>query len=119
MPTRKQMSIFVVVLVLAFSAYAIHVSLLDGIDGTLLSALLGDDTIYAEGYSDVKFRQVALGSSQEEVLSILGPPLETGVHNGESILRYAKSAQDSNYRVRVIVLRNGRVLDKRHEFYVD
>ena len=119
MLTMKRMSILVGVLVIACTAYVAHVSLLDGIDGTLLSALLGDDTVYAEGYSDAKFRQVVLGSSQEEVFSILGPPLETGVHNGESILRYARSAHDSNYHVRVIVLRDGRVSEKLHEFYVD
>jgi len=119
MLTMKRMSILVVVMAIACSAYVAHVSLLDGIDGTLLSALLGDDTVYAAGYSDAKFQQVALGSSKEEVLSILGPPLETGVHNGEHILRYAQSAHDSNYHVRVIVLRDDRVLEKLHEFYVD
>ncbi len=119
MLTMKRMTVLVGVLVIAGSAYLTHVSLLDGIDGTLLSAVLGDDTVYAEGYSDAKFRQVALGSSQQEVLSILGPPLGTGVHNGESILRYARSAHDSNYHVRVIVLRDGRVSEKLHEFYVD
>ena len=49
MLTMKRMVILVGVLLIVCSAYVAHVSLLDGVDGTLLSTLLGDDTVYAEG----------------------------------------------------------------------
>jgi len=53
------------------------------------------------------------------VLRLLGQPLDTGTYDGATILRYARSTHDSSYHVRVIVLRDGRVAEKLHNFYVD
>ena len=106
-------------LIVGASMYAIHRWSLDGVDGMLLGLVLPDDTVYAEQYSDAGFRQVAIGVSEAEVRRILGPPLEIGAHDGASLFRYTRTANDSNYYVRVIVFRDGRVSEKRHQFYVD
>jgi hypothetical protein len=109
----------IVLVIVGGAVYTAHSWLLDGIDGTIFAAVLPDDTVYAAQYTDAKFRQVAIGETQSAVLGTLGPPLDTGTHDGATLLRYARSRNDSNYRVRVIVIRHGHVSEKRHEFYVD
>ena len=115
----KRTSFLIGAVLVAGVAYGMHQWLLDGIDGTLLSVILPDDTIYAEQYSDARFRQISIGATEADVRRVLGPPLDTGTHDGALIYRYARSVNDSNYHVRVIVLRSGLVSETLHSFYVD
>ena len=48
---------------------------LDGVQGLVLTAVLGQDTAYASGYSDRAFRSVRVAMTQEQVHSLLGSPL--------------------------------------------
>jgi hypothetical protein len=48
---------------------------LDGLQGIVLTALLHQDTAYAAGYTDHAFRSVRNAMSEEQVQSLLGPPL--------------------------------------------
>jgi hypothetical protein len=47
---------------------------LDGLQGVALSALLHQDTAYADGYTDRAFRMVRAGMAEEQVRTLLGPP---------------------------------------------
>lgn len=64
----------VVLALLCSSLVAVHLYLLDGLDGWLLS-LAGEDTVYAASYSDSSFRHVHRGLAEVELLELLGPPL--------------------------------------------
>lgn len=59
-----------------------------------------------------KLDTVTKGMSREEVLRLVGRPIE------ESLV-YSRSAHDQSYRVRVVMLKRGRVRERVSEFYVD
>jgi hypothetical protein len=58
---------------------------------------------------------------EEEILDTLGPPLERSYYpQGRlDIWRYSLSPSDDSYRVRVVQLRDGVVVGKASEFYID
>jgi outer membrane protein assembly factor BamE (lipoprotein component of BamABCDE complex) len=43
-----------------------------------ISAPSGDSTIYAQGYSESKFRSLRVGMTPRQVEEIMGPPFERG-----------------------------------------
>jgi hypothetical protein len=103
---------------------ALHLYLLDGINGWVFSKLAvgGEDTQYASGYTDSAFRAIRVGMPKEKVRELLGPPLDVGTSDPPKrleIWRYSWSPSDTNYRIRVVHLRDGVVVDKVSEFYVD
>ena len=64
-------------LVCILSLLSLHFYLLDGLQGWFFSGgVFTEDTVYAEGYSDKGFRSVRTGMSQQDVLDILGIPIE-------------------------------------------
>ena len=110
------------IFLLVVGGFVIHISMLDGLDGFLLSRLFQEDTVYAEGYTDEGFRQVHIGMSETEVRQLLGDPLETymprqGVNR--TSLQYSRSPGNTHYRIRAIFIRDGRVISKKVEFWVD
>ena len=126
-----------------------HVLLLDGLTGAILPFFYGDDTVYARGYSDTKFRRVTEGMTPAEVAALLGRPLrevreyeqgasrleveidEDGrVRSGSlpasdlrppsvALWSFTRTPSDSSYRVRVVRFRNGLVEKTVHEYYLD
>lgn len=107
----------VVVLILA-GGFIIQVATLDGFGGILGSMLFEDSTQYAPGYSVAAFRQVKVGMAEAEVYSLLGQPLDTHSRDDTTYLWYSKP-QKSHFRDRKVILKNGLVIDKNTEFYVD
>jgi len=112
------------------SLWLATVALLAGCDSVeylredALSALSDDeDTVYAAGYSPDAFKKVAIGMTEADVRTLLGPPLETyspGPNaRGEYGWRYARSARGGSYRIRALLFRSGRVIQVFHEFYLD
>lgn len=102
----------------------IHKRMLDGLDGWFASTVLGfgkdEDTEYAFGYSDQAFRRIKIGMTAEEVIGTLGPPLDKAdLSGGLETWRWARSRRDQSYRVRVILFKDGRVIQIRTKFYVD
>ncbi len=97
---------------------------LDGPQSLFVTLLLGEDTVYADGYSKRAFRRVSVGMTEAEVEEILGPPLGSWFA-GESELgmertaRWTHSPGDTHYRIRVVIYRDGRVTEKVAEFYYD
>ncbi|RQV96850.1 hypothetical protein EH221_04520 [bacterium] len=71
-----------------------------------------DITKCADGYSEDKFGSIKLGQSEYEVMKILGEPLE-------EIWGYSKSPNSTDYRIRLISIKNGKVTSKLHKLYYD
>lgn len=80
-----------------------------------------EDTRYASGYSERAFRAVRSGMSPQEVVELLGEPIDRSrsVQSGLDVWRYSLSPSDTSYRIRVIQFRDGLVSGKVHELYVD
>ena len=92
---------------------------LDGIRGVLGAAVLGDDTQHSPRYSDSSFAAVQPGTRAEDVVRKLGKPLRE-VANADGTHDWVYTATSGgNYRVRIIKLRGGVVVAKRHRFYLD
>ena len=95
-----------------------------GTSEVLWSLALNDDTIYAPAYTDEQFNSIRVGMSEAEVVRRLGPPLDTydppsPDPTWDRGMVWSKSAHDSNYKVRGLLFRRGRVSEKFAEFYVD
>lgn len=108
----------------AAMAVGLNAYLIDGLAGLVWGALLPEDTVYAPGYTDAGFRRVHLGMSYDEVLGQLGEPQRTWPLDGSSDgaeggARWSYSPSDTNFRCRVLLFRDRRVVDKHAEFYVD
>ena len=97
---------------------------LDGIGGIVLPLAFPDSTIYSARWSYWRYRRVREGMSAAEVMELLGPPIRqwnNDMENGKTETRFAYtgSSSDSHFRVRQIVFRDGKVVGKFHEYYVD
>lgn len=105
---------------------------LEGPVGTALHWLEGGgDTVFAAGFSDTAFLRVETGMKTDEVIRLLGEPLETYANQNATMghaadglgwdtgLRRSRSPGDSSYSVRAVLFRNGLVLSRVSEFYVD
>ena len=93
-----------------------------GAEEVVLDVLLPDDTIYAPGYTDDQFNSVKVGMTEAEVHRRIGSPIDKWsrpLSPREESMRWTRSARDSNYKIRVLVFRSGRVSKKFAEFYVD
>ena len=103
---------------------AVHRWALDGIGGIAFGALLDEDTVYARGYSDAGFRHVAPGMSREQVRSLIGAPQKEwpieATNGGPDLgARWSYSPGDTHFRCRVLLFRQGVVVKKHSEFYLD
>lgn len=94
---------------------------LNGYSGLLLNVLLlTDDTKYSENYTGRKFLKVKVGMSKNEVFKLIGKPLyESEITDGTTRLQYSESPKDTHYRIRQVYLKNGKVIERLSEFYVD
>ena len=72
---RRRVSILATVITTAAFAVWFQRWSLDGVQGIVLTALLHQDTAYAAGYTDRAFRSVRITMTEEQVQSLLGPPL--------------------------------------------
>lgn len=93
------------------------------IDETLL-LFLGDTTIYSKKYSEKNFNRIQEGQDYKEVISKLGPPIyfdEIQNKNGnkEVLMEYTRSSSDSHYRIRIIVIQDGKVSNKIKSTHID
>ena len=97
---------------------------LDGIAGIVFPLMFPDSTVYSEQWNYWSFRFVRKGMSVADVMEMLGPPIrqwDNVNENGEVETRFAYTVSSSNshFRIRQVVFRNGRVVSKFHEYYVD
>ena len=111
-----------VVLAILCAAVGTHYYLLDGLDGFIWSRLFQEDTRYSERYSDAAFRKVYPGVTQTTLTELLGQPLRTYSPTSDrdmTILWFSESPNDSHFRLRSVDLRDGLVIRRHSEFYVD
>ncbi|NOJ81898.1 outer membrane protein assembly factor BamE domain-containing protein [Myxococcus xanthus] len=101
--------------------FSAHLLLLDGLDGFLWSLIFRPSTHFAPGYSWLAFRRVQPGMSRDEVVKLLGEPMEVHDRPTQGALwRYSKSPTDSHYSLRVVFFSDGGVVTRvAHEYYVD
>ena len=94
---------------------------IDGFDGLSVPLTLGEDTVYADGYSAERWDRVAVGMTRSEVRTLLGEPLRSFGSDSGSISweRWTYSPGDTHYRIRVVSYRDDRVLEKHGSFYYD
>lgn len=97
---------------------------LDGIAGVLCPLIFPDSTVYSEQWDYWSYRFVRNGMTVAEVTEKLGSPIKQwsyDIENGKRETRFAYtiSPSDSHYRIRQIVFRDGKVVGKFHEYYVD
>ena len=102
---------------------------IDGISGELSSLILGEDTRYSKEFSDFKFDLIRSGMTKDEVICLLGEPLNyfkpydfPGADPGKMhylALQYSDSPSSTHYRLRQIVINGNVVIDKIGYFYVD
>lgn len=97
---------------------------LDGWKGFLSGALVGEDTVYAAGYSADAFGGVEPGMPREDVHRLLGRPL--GVRDApyrelawDTAEFWTLSPGDTHHRRREVYYRDGRVVDADARFYND
>lgn len=67
--------------------------------------------VITKGISQISGK-IEKGMKQEDILTILGVPEKKS-------WVYSKSPGDRSYKIRTIILKDGNVLKKIHEFYVD
>jgi hypothetical protein len=118
---KERMKWFAVSAALIASALCgFHLLLIDGLDGLIFGLLLKEDTEYAAGYTDTKWRSIRIGMTEADVRAILGEPLQVWQNRGESVgMRWSRSPGDTNYRCRVILLENDRLVERHAEFHLD
>ena len=105
---------------LLLTLVVVHVLSVDGLHGRLLSLCRITDTEYAKGYSDLRFRQISVGDTQERVVDVLGEPLIKGKsRNRGEWWNYSRSPGSTHYLYRGLQLKDGVVVAKISHFYVD
>lgn len=95
---------------------ALHLYLLDGLDGWWLS-LRRDNTKFAATYSDRRFREICPGMSMGEVRLKLGEPLRVWPYQRIEVWSYSDSRAYGYYRIRVVQFREGMVIRKVSDFF--
>ena len=88
----------------------------------VLSSISEEETVYAKGYSDKAWNEVKINDTKERVIQLLGDPLKIyKSDDGSSSYYYTdQGPKDTNYRMRTIIFnKEGRVIEKVREFYVD
>ncbi len=95
---RRRVAISLVVLITAAFTVWFQKWSLDGLAGVVLTALLREDTAYAEGYTDRSFRAIRVGMAEQQVQTALGSPLGVSWSYGTA-----------PSRCRSVHFRNGRV----------
>ena len=113
-----------------------HLIALDGLGGLFFSCGFRDTTAYAHGYSHAGFRKIHAGMGQAELISVMGEPVAiwsreaniTTVTNRSGftavpaityIWDYSESTNDSHYRMRQVSVRDGTVIGRHSEYWVD
>ena len=114
-----QVFIDAALIILLVVALLVHIKLPDGILGVILPIFFPDTTNYASGFQEQAFDGICIGADKDEVLKVLGNPLQQDVWDGLERWRFTKSEADSHYRMRQITFDNGIVVSKQSYYYID
>lgn len=123
---KKYQIAFFIIIMLLTALLSIHFFWMDGIVGALAEITIGN-TVYSDLYSEWKFRNISVGSSEKDAIVLLGEPVKKIKNNGRVSFCYTtwgKSALDNSgadccYTDRILIIENGIVVEKRHGFNID
>jgi len=102
--------------------------MLDGVSGEISSLVFPPDTRFSEGYSHKKFRRIEIGMTQEQVVEILGKPLDIWkpyeltkyIEKRHYVaFQYSESPSSVDYRLRQVYFDNGIVAEIINYYYFD
>ena len=102
--------------------------MLDGFFGEISGLVLSSDTKYSETYSHKKFRKIEIGMTEEQVIELIGKPLNTWKPYNTTIhikkrhfigFQYSESPSSANYRLRSVYFDNRVVAEKIDYYYID
>jgi hypothetical protein len=135
---RMMVAVAVVGIVLVLAKYLFIDNRPGDILAAAISALGGHYTVYADGYSESKFRSIRVGMTVRQVEEILGPPLVQGqwqVPNGNGPITPGIGALDDiwyytrggkhvqqgtvSHWKRAVLFRNGVVWGTDSTYYLD
>lgn len=89
----------------------------DFVKEKVLVLMFGEDTVYVENFNEKEFFDIKIGMSREEVLKILGPPLEKA--GGEKYWHYSWY-RSGNFLKRVIIFdETNKVKKVKRGLYLD
>src|SRR5262245_47373426 len=100
---------------------------LDGYGGSLWATALGDNTVWAPGYTDGGFRAIKSGMKRSEVYALIGQPLGSySEPTGEVVESWTEMGElnesthyDCSVHFRTITFRGDVVVEKVAEFSPD
>jgi outer membrane protein assembly factor BamE (lipoprotein component of BamABCDE complex) len=104
---------FAVMTIVAIALVAYRWWPIDGFDG--MFDLSPGNTTWANSFTDDGFRAVRVGMKRDEVLALLGPPLEAGTSSsGYRVDSWTQSVTHlDRHRTRIITYKGGTVINKR------
>lgn len=88
----------------------------------VLASFVEEETVYARGYSDKAWKEVKINDNINRVIQLLGEPLKKHRCDDGSISYFYsdQGPKNKSCRVRIIMInKDGRVIEKVREFYVD
>ncbi len=94
---------------------------IEGLYDALLGVIYKEDTVYSVGYNDQAFREVQSRMTEDDVRSLLGPPVGVlKLRSGGEVWSFSRSPADTHYRFRTVRFGpDRRVLTKSAGFWVD
>jgi hypothetical protein len=99
---------------------------MDGKKAELYSLILGENSNYPSDFTHRGFRQIQIGMTKKELLSLVGEPLQIWPYNykvGKTSdtlgYKYCMDGLDTHHRVRIVLLRSDTVISIGHDFYFD
>jgi len=94
---------------------------IEGYTGLILEYFFPNhDTIFSEDYTDEGFLRIENGMNEEEVIEILGEPLNRWTPKDNYVgLTYSQSKTSTHYRLRQVYLTNGKVKEVIGYYYID
>jgi len=90
----------------------------DGITGLFGKTIVGDETITTNKFSEYQFSKIKIGSSLTNVLADIGQPLSWSepYEDGRVIGYWTTACCGGNYRIRTLIFKGEKLLEKR-SFY--
>lgn len=87
----------------------------------VLELIESEETIYSPGYNESNFKKIRKNMSSNEVLSLLGEPIDRiKLSENEEVWRYTEQGpHNTNYRERNVVFCNSKVIEIDDSFYID
>jgi hypothetical protein len=92
---------------------------IDGLKNELFGVITYTQTDYSNNYTHEKFLKIKIGMNLNEVIKLIGEPINSTKNKEELLLVYSNSKADTHYRKRIIILRDKKVVKIITGVYID